>query len=228
MPPTSRNTIAALLGMTFVTGLIDAASVLGLGHVFVANMTGNLVFIGFSLFTHGGVSLGAAAVALASFLLGALLGGRMIKKLGARGPQGALVFEVGLLLVAGVSAVQWGSVHSLVLIAPLALAMGSRTAVIRALAIPDLTTTVLTLTVTGIAADSSLAGGSNPRLGRRALSIAAMLAGASLGALLIQRLPAYVLLIAALLEALAAALLIRSLAAPATPGGAQSPHTKTP
>src|SRR5262249_37295888 len=66
------------------------------------------------------------------------------------------------------------------------LAMGFRNATVRRLAVPDLTTTVLTLTLTAVAADSSLAGGDNPRLGRRLTSIAAMLAGAALGALLLQ------------------------------------------
>lgn len=209
MPSNSRTTVGALIGMTFVTGLIDAASVLGLGHVFVANMTGNIVFIGFSLFTQGGVSLGAAALALAFFLLGATLGGRMIKR-EARGQRAALILEVGLLLAAGLGAMSWGTARSWLLIVPLATAMGVRTAAVRVLGVPDLTTTVLTLTVTGIAADSSLAGGNNPRLGRRLMAIVAMLAGASLGALLVTRAAAYVLLIAALLEAAAVVVLLRS------------------
>lgn len=198
--------------MTFVTGLIDAASVLGLGHVFVANMTGNIVFIGFSLFTHTSVSLGAGALALTAFFVGAVFGGRFMTQRGQRGPHAALLLEVGLFFVAGALAAQFHGLRSLLLIAPLAFAMGMRNAVIRALGIPDLTTTVLTLTVTGIAADSSLAGGNNPRLARRLMSIAAMLTGAALGALLFARAPAYVLLVAAVLEACAALSLVQSLA----------------
>jgi hypothetical protein len=38
-----------LVAMTFVTGLVDAFSYLLLGHVFVANMTGNVVLLGFAL-----------------------------------------------------------------------------------------------------------------------------------------------------------------------------------
>jgi hypothetical protein len=38
-----------LLSMTLVTGLVDAFSYLLLGHVFVANMTGNIVLLGFAL-----------------------------------------------------------------------------------------------------------------------------------------------------------------------------------
>ena len=71
------------------------------------------------------------------------------------------------------------------LIALTALAMGTRNAAVRKLAIPDLTTTVLTLTITGIGADSSLANGTNPRLARRVASVAAMFLGAALGAVVI-------------------------------------------
>jgi hypothetical protein len=36
-----------LLTLTVVTGTVDAVSILSLGRVFVANMTGNVVFVGF-------------------------------------------------------------------------------------------------------------------------------------------------------------------------------------
>jgi uncharacterized membrane protein YoaK (UPF0700 family) len=65
--------------------------------------------------------------------------------------------------------------------------MGMRNAAVRKLGVADLTTTVLTLTITGLAADSSLAGGSNSRWQRRLGSIVAMFAGAAVGALLIKR-----------------------------------------
>src|SRR5216684_4219459 len=71
-------------------------------------------------------------------------------------------------------------------IALTAFAMGLRNAVVRKLAIPDLTTTVLTLTLAGLAADSSLAGGDNPRWQRRAGSVIAMFVGAGLGAVLVR------------------------------------------
>jgi uncharacterized membrane protein YoaK (UPF0700 family) len=71
------------------------------------------------------------------------------------------------------------------LIVMLALAMGSQNAAARRLAVPDLTTTVLTLTLTGIAADSRLAGGPGGRPGRRFISVAAMFLGALVGALLV-------------------------------------------
>ncbi|MGZ4421865.1 MAG: DUF1275 family protein [Gaiellaceae bacterium] len=62
---------------------------------------------------------------------------------------------------------------------------GVQNAAARKLAVPDLTTTVLTMTLTGVAADSTLAGGHGSRLGRRALSVAAMLLGALIGGALV-------------------------------------------
>jgi uncharacterized protein DUF1275 len=63
--------------------------------------------------------------------------------------------------------------------------MGIRNAAVRKLAIPDLTPTVLTLTITDVAADSSLANGKNPGLAMKVESIAAMFLGAGLGAVVI-------------------------------------------
>ena len=73
------------------------------------------------------------------------------------------------------------------LVAVLAVAMGIQNATARGLAVPDLTTTVLTMTITGIAADTHAAGGTGSRAGRRLISIAAMLGGALVGAVLITR-----------------------------------------
>src|SRR5580693_416257 len=66
-----------LISMTLVTGLVDAFSYLVLGHVFVANMTGNVVFLGFALAGAPGFSIPASLIAMASFAAGALLGGRL-------------------------------------------------------------------------------------------------------------------------------------------------------
>ena len=83
-PVSQRLTITALLLLTFATGLVDAVSVLVLGHVFVANMTGNVIFLGFWFVPHSGVDLTAALVAFLSFITGAVIGGRMVRH---RGPS---------------------------------------------------------------------------------------------------------------------------------------------
>ena len=79
----------------------------------------------------------------------------------------AMYAEILLLSVAVTAALVTGnevtSVSVYLLIVATAVAMGLRNAVVRKLAIPDLTTTVLTLTVTGLAPDSRLAGGAGSR-----------------------------------------------------------------
>jgi uncharacterized membrane protein YoaK (UPF0700 family) len=62
-----------LLLLSVVTGLVDAVSYLALGHVFVANMTGNVVFLGFALAGAPGLSAPASLAALAAFLLDRLI-----------------------------------------------------------------------------------------------------------------------------------------------------------
>src|SRR5437660_9585736 len=88
------------------------------------------------------------------------------------------------------------SVSVYLLIVSTAVAMGLRNAFVRKLAIPDLTTTVLTLTITGLAADSRLAGGAGSRSGRRLLSILTMCGGALTGAVLLRRFGISITLIA--------------------------------
>jgi uncharacterized membrane protein YoaK (UPF0700 family) len=181
-----------LLVLTVTTGLVDAVSYLALGHVFVANMTGNVVFLGFALAGAEGLSWLASIVSLISFLVGALAGGRLGTRFAAhRGHLLRSATAVQTVLVAVtvvVAAVSDGQVTSGVrytLIVFLGVAMGLQNAIARRLGVPDLTTTVLTLTLTGLAADSTRAGGEAPRPGRRILSVLAMLLGALVGAQLV-------------------------------------------
>jgi uncharacterized membrane protein YoaK (UPF0700 family) len=181
-----------LILLTFVTGVVDAVSYVGLGHVFVANMTGNVVLLGFAVAGAPGLSVPASLVALGAFLLGALTGGRVGTLLGAnRGHHlsVAAATSSSLVLVATAVAAFGGlpvtQATRYALIVPMALAMGTQNATARRLAVPDLTTTVLTLTVTGMAADSRLAGGKGGHPARRLLAVAGMLAGALAGGVLV-------------------------------------------
>src|SRR5258707_13026897 len=82
--PTTEKVIPyALLGMTAVTGLVDAVSYLSLGRVFTANMTGNIVLLAFATARVPGLSITLSLTALVSFLIGALLGGRMMARASA-------------------------------------------------------------------------------------------------------------------------------------------------
>ena len=180
-----------LLGLTVVTGLVDAFSYLVLGHVFVANMTGNVVFLGFALAGASGFSLAASLVALAAFGLGALAGGRLGTHLGAhRGWLLAVAAAVEAVLVAAAVVIAavgnpGSGAARYLLIVLLGVATGTQNAAARRLAVPDLTTTVLTLTITGIFADGRLAGGAASKVGRRLVSIASMFVGGLVGAMLV-------------------------------------------
>ena len=183
-----------MLLLTLVTGFVDAYSYLALGHVFVANMTGNVVFSGFAIAGSPGFSLLASLAALAAFAVGALCGGRVSRLEPAhrgRMLSLAVVIEGAFLLAAYLVGQFGGSPDSTAgvrytLIVLLGLGMGTQNAAARALAVPDLTTTVLTQTITGTSADSRVAGGPGGKAGRRLLSIAAMFLGALIGALLIK------------------------------------------
>jgi uncharacterized membrane protein YoaK (UPF0700 family) len=218
----------ALLVLTFTTGLVDAVSYLALGHVFTANMTGNIVLLGFGIAGSGGLPVVAPIISLAAFLVGAGAGGVLVKRLGKRHPAlvaRALGIEVALLavaaVVAGVTTVRPGDFPAYVLIGLMAFAMGVRNATVRRIAVPDLTTTVLTMTLTGLAADSPLAGGSGKGSTRKVAAVAAMLIGALSGALLLKAslwaplaLAAAIALVTWLVYVPAAVRLGRSAAAP--------------
>lgn len=185
---------ALLLVLTFTTGVVDAVSYLGLGHVFVANMTGNVVFLGFAAAGSHDFSLPALFAAVAGFLFGAMAGGRLGARAGAhRGRVLALASVVELILVAValayaiVSAGNPGPGVQAGLVVLLALAMGVQNASARRLAVADLTTTVLTLTLTGLAADASTRREERPRARRRLAATGTMFLGAAVGAVLLLR-----------------------------------------
>ncbi|MCX4984759.1 YoaK family protein [Streptomyces sp. NBC_00572] len=181
-----------MLTLTVLTGLVDAVSYLGLGQVFVANMTGNVVLLGFALAGAAGLSAPASVVSLAAFLVGAVAGGRFGTRFAAhRGRLLASAMVLQAVLVAAAFAIavvahdRVGTPGRYALIVALALAMGTQTAVARRIGVPDLTTTVLTQTLTGLAAGSGDAGDEGPRPARRILSVLAMVLGALVGALLL-------------------------------------------
>jgi uncharacterized membrane protein YoaK (UPF0700 family) len=160
--------------LTMVTGLVDAFSYLVLGHVFVANMTGNVVFLAFALVGATGFSLSASLLALVAFALGAMAAGRVVVHLGPRrgrvlavSTAGQTVLTVVATVIAGTVADVGVSAWRFALIALLAVGSGIQNGTARKLAVPDLTTTVLTLTITGTAFESKLGGGANSRIGRR-------------------------------------------------------------
>lgn len=188
--PGERSLLGVLLMLTLLSGMVDGVCYLGLGRVFTANMTGNVVIVGFAAAGAPGFSVPASLTSLALFLVGALCGGRISRRVRRRSlllttAVGLEATFVGIAAIvaflASTVATGWGRYTT---IAILAFAMGIRNSVIRRLSIADMTTTVLTMTLTGLASDSRLAGGHNTRTGRRVGSVLAMVAGAAVGAAL--------------------------------------------
>jgi len=189
-----RALLGVLLTLTVLSGVVDGVCYLGLGHVFTANMTGNVVLLGFAAAGAPGFSVSASLTSLALFLVGAVCGGRISKYVSRRSRMLSVAVALEAIFVASAAVVAFVATSvaagwaRYTTIALLAFAMGIRNAVIRRLAVPDMTTTVLTMTLTGLAADSTLAGGSNPHMSRRIAAVLAMLIGAVIGAsLLIHR-----------------------------------------
>lgn len=175
-----------LLVLTLATGAVDALSILGLGRVFVANMTGNVVFVAFALAGAAGFSLWGSVLALAGFLVGAALAGELM--LPGAPPRGQLLrnvvlLEFGLtvvsLLLATAAAGEPGDRAKAVIAFLAALGLGMQNAVVRYLAVPDLTTTVLTMTITGLGTD--LRRHDRIAVTRRLLAVVAMFVGALIG-----------------------------------------------
>lgn len=218
----------ALVVLTFVAGLVDALSYLSLGHVFVANVTGNIVFLGFSIAHAQGFVWWTSALTLVSFMVGALIGGRIIRRFEENRAKHLLVSTcvqasfvlaalIGVYLLnqlitgpaddaSGVSSIarlaqttqasqasqpslnfptaRHIDLHIILLIVLLAPAMGIQNSTARKLSVPDLPTTVLTMTLTGVVADASAHGHQQSKLGRRAVVMLALASGALTGALL--------------------------------------------
>ena len=180
----NHGPLPTILGiLTLMTGFIDAVTYLKFGHVFVANMTGNVVFLGFALAGARDISIPGTLLAMAGFLLGALLGGLFNERLIThRGNLVAASSLTKIIILASATIAALLDASPFVIIPMLGVTMGIQNAVARKLAIPDVTTTVLTMTVTGLMADSSLVGGKNPRVGRRIAAILTMFIGALGGA----------------------------------------------
>jgi uncharacterized membrane protein YoaK (UPF0700 family) len=185
-----RRLMAVMYLATVVAGVVDAISFLALGRVFVANMTGNVVFLGFGVAGAAGISVVRSLIALAAFLLGSAAGGATARVLDrhrrrwlvlAFGAETAC-FVLALGLEASGAFAASGN-DLLALISPMAFGMGIQNATASALDLPDLTSTVLTRTLTGLASQL-FAEPDWPRLARRLGAVGAIFAGAALGAVL--------------------------------------------
>lgn len=188
-PVSERWTVAALLLLTFATGLADSISILALGHVFVANMTGNVIFLGFWLAPRTTIDLTAVAVALPTFICTTIVSGRLSRHFGLRTRAWittVLTTEIVLLLalsvLAGTGVLRYQANSKLIMIGLLAVTFGLQHSSARQFGIQELSTTVLTSTIVSFGLDSRLAGGTGERQRLRIGVVATMCAGAFFGA----------------------------------------------
>lgn len=191
--PGERLHLALMLALTFTTGINDAVGYLALDKVFTGNMTGNVVVLGMALVGGTGLPTLGPALALVGFMGGAALGGRVLRGAGTAWSARVTVLfgcvAVVMLVLSGVLfAVGDDPAHGLMVTVTTAaaVAMGLQAATARHVAVTDVTTVVVTSTITGLAADSVLGGGSGVRSVRRFLAIALILLGATVGALLLE------------------------------------------
>ncbi len=180
-----------LLGLTMLAGVVDATSILRLGHVFVATMTGNLLFIGLAAAGAKGFEVGICAIALGGFAIGAVIGGRECRHAQShrgRAFRNVLATKAVAAVAVTVTALATGPRFSAgvrdVIVILLALSMGTQLALIRYLKVPDLMTVVLTLTLTGAITEWNR-GAWDPAMLRRGLALFAFALGGACGALLV-------------------------------------------
>ncbi|WP_347038428.1 YoaK family protein [Glutamicibacter halophytocola] len=173
-----------MLVLTFSTGIIDAVGYLGLDRVFTGNMTGNVVILGMALMGADGLPVLGPSIALVGFVAGAAIAGRVLKSESAGWSRrttvliavvGACLALTAIGLFAGVHHAAQGAALSIT--GFIAAAMGLQAGTARHLAVKDVTTVVVTSTLTGLAADSPLGGGGRQVLGAPVAGRGADLAG---------------------------------------------------
>jgi uncharacterized membrane protein YoaK (UPF0700 family) len=187
---TDRLHLWLMLILTFSTGVIDAVGYLGLDRVFTGNMTGNVVLLGMAFAGGADLPILRPALALVFFMVGAALAGRVLRK----GPEGwsgrtsstllaVTVGLTGLAVYVALVDVHAEEVLGSITTSVLAAVMGIQAATAKRLKVAEITTVVVTSTITGLASDSRLAGGKSPFWARRFSAIALIMAGAVVGAL---------------------------------------------
>ncbi|MBY4128247.1 DUF1275 domain-containing protein [Rhodococcus fascians] len=202
-----------MMALTMVTGMLDAVGYLGLDRIFTGNMTGNIVILGLGVAGEDGLPIVGPLVALFAFVLGAALAGLTLRS-SAPGwnVRVTAIFTAGTvtLVAAGVVLlvvdVEGTSPLGIAIASIIAVDMGAQALAARFLAVKDMTTVVVTSTITSLAGESFVAPGPGRLFNRRLWAILVLFVGAVLGALLMQVHIALPVLLAAALTGTVAAL----------------------
>jgi uncharacterized membrane protein YoaK (UPF0700 family) len=192
--PRDRIHLTLMLALTFSTGVVDAVGYLGLDRVFTGNMTGNVVILGMGLVGAEGLPVLGPLLALAGFMLGAALGGRVLASAAPGWTRRTTVlFAIVSIVVLSAAAALLAAGEELsrpagvTVTTVLGAAMGLQASAARFIGVKDVTTVVVTSTITGLAADSRLGSGQGAGHSmRRATAVVLILAGAATGAALLR------------------------------------------
>jgi uncharacterized membrane protein YoaK (UPF0700 family) len=188
-----RSRDVLLLVMTFSSGSVDAVSYLGLGRIFTANMTGNIVFLALAVGQRNLPTAINSAFALFGFSAGAIFAGRVLgrAKPDSLWPARITALLYGHFACMAAFAVGWvfeagyptgGALFLLIGLS--AFGMGLQNAAARHLAVPGLSTTVVTMALTGFMMDLPALGVSGPTQRRTLLAVILLFSGAAVGATL--------------------------------------------
>ena len=160
-PVESSSRDSMVLVLTWAASGVDAISYLGMGHVFVANMTGNTVLLGLSVGQGHGMAALRSTAALIAFAVGVAVGAVIVERRPRRSawpPAVTWAIAVEWVILAFFT-LTWHlpgatptGVTLFVLIALSAVAMGIQSAAIRHLKVPGIATTYITGTLTGMVA----------------------------------------------------------------------------
>ncbi|MFS0886354.1 DUF1275 family protein [Aeromicrobium sp. 179-A 4D2 NHS] len=185
-----RLHLLLMLALTFSTGVVDAIGYLGLDRVFTGNMTGNVVILGMAIVGAEDLPVLGPVLALLGFMGGAALGGRVLRSASPGwsrrttlllGLVGVVILALAVVVLADLSRPVALTITTL-----LGAAMGLQAATARFIAVKDVTTVVVTSTMTGLAADSVLGAGKRGHSARRVAAVVLILAGAAVGAALLR------------------------------------------
>ncbi|MDT0378860.1 YoaK family protein [Streptomyces sp. DSM 42041] len=229
----SPREIAGLMVLTFTSGMVDAVGFIALGRVFCALATGNVLFLGLAVAGEPQLAVSNTATALASFATGLGLGHWLLSGMERRGRRwfrGAIGAEAVALTAA--SALSWGLVaeesaqlsgRHYAVVALLALAMGARAATAQRVAVPGMSTILVTTALALLFGRARTAGpGATPTVHRwRYLcAVLSIFAGAASGTLLL-----HVGVTAPLLVAAVLAVAVSLFGGPGTgPGPGRAPE----
>ena len=201
-----------MMTLTVVTGALDAVGYLGLDRVFTGNMTGNVVILGMGIAAEDGLPVAGPLIALFGYVIGAAAAGRVLR--GRRSGWNAVVTATILVNAAVLAVVATvlvavpdagASVPGVAVAATIAVVMGAQACTARVLAVTDMTTVVVTSTITSYASETLFLGGFAALRHRRLWAVVAIFAGALAGGLMMKlhiSIPVYLAAAATLVTAL--------------------------